>query len=143
LGATVLIGQSLGAITALLVASERPDLVRGLVVAEASPAAEDASGVEEVVAGLPAYGGPDPPFDLDVMERMLRESVGRSFWTEWERIACPTLVVRAERGIVSADETRAMVERLPHAQPAELPGAGHDLHLDSPAEWRKVLSAFL
>jgi pimeloyl-ACP methyl ester carboxylesterase len=36
-----------------------------------------------------------------------------------------------------------MVDRLPHARLVEIPGAGHDLHLDSPAEWREAVSDFL
>lgn len=37
LGRVVVIGQSLGGQTALLLAADRPDLVRGLIVADASP----------------------------------------------------------------------------------------------------------
>jgi pimeloyl-ACP methyl ester carboxylesterase len=33
-----------------------------------------------------------------------------------------------------------MAER---ARVVEIPGAGHDLHLDAPAEWRAALSHFL
>jgi pimeloyl-ACP methyl ester carboxylesterase len=43
---TIVVGQSLGGITALLLAARRPDLVRGLVVAEATPAGDpEAVGV--------------------------------------------------------------------------------------------------
>jgi pimeloyl-ACP methyl ester carboxylesterase len=41
LAPVVLVGQSLGGHTAFLVGAERPDLVRGLVVVEATPAGED------------------------------------------------------------------------------------------------------
>jgi pimeloyl-ACP methyl ester carboxylesterase len=132
LAPVVLIGQSLGAITALVVASEHPDLVRALIVVEAGLEADSEDIVGEVIGALATW--PDPQFDLDVMERTLRETVGRSFWGEWERIECPRLVVRAEKG---------MAERLPQAQLAEIPGAGHDLHLDSPVEWRRALERFL
>jgi pimeloyl-ACP methyl ester carboxylesterase len=37
LGRIVVVGQSLGGLTALLLAAERPDLVRGLVIVEAGP----------------------------------------------------------------------------------------------------------
>jgi len=43
-----LVGQSLGGRTALLIAAERPELVRGLVVADASPHGGDDADVVEV-----------------------------------------------------------------------------------------------
>jgi pimeloyl-ACP methyl ester carboxylesterase len=141
LAPAVLIGQSLGAITALLVASERPDLVGALIVVDAGVSADDDAFVPGVVEALSSW--PDPKFDLNVMERTLRETIGRSFWDEWERIACPTLVVRAGNGMLPAEEARAMVERLRRAQLIEIAGAGHDLHLDSPAEWREAVERFL
>ena len=36
-----------------------------------------------------------------------------------------------------------MVERLPATKLVELPDASHDLHLDTPEEWRAVLMTFL
>jgi pimeloyl-ACP methyl ester carboxylesterase len=36
-----------------------------------------------------------------------------------------------------------MVRRGRQAALVEIAGAGHDLHLDRPAEWRRVLSEFL
>jgi pimeloyl-ACP methyl ester carboxylesterase len=141
LAPVTVIGQSLGAITALLVAGGRPDLVQALIVVDASPAAGDDGIVADVIEGLATW--PQPRFELDVMERMLRETLGRSFWSEWERIACPVLIVRGGTGDVPAAEAREMVDRLPHARLVEIPGAGHDLHLDSPAEWREAVSDFL
>jgi pimeloyl-ACP methyl ester carboxylesterase len=47
LGAVVVVGQSLGARTALVFAARRPDLVRGLVVADATPHGGDPADVVE------------------------------------------------------------------------------------------------
>jgi pimeloyl-ACP methyl ester carboxylesterase len=136
----ILIGQSLGGVTAMLVAAERPELVRALIVADASPAAGDEATVEEVARALPAYGGANPRFDLDVMVHMLRASVHEDSWAEWERISCPTLVVRAGDGVVAPADARRMAKR---AQLVELVGAGHDLHLERPDDWRKAVVDFL
>ena len=174
LGPVALVGQSLGGQTALLIAAERPDLSRALIVADASPA-EEAEGaadeVEEALARWPVpfatrqaavefFGGPSlaaemwadgleqrdggwwPAFDVEVMSRMLRQAAG-PFWKQWEAIRCPTLVVRAGNGGMSAADMEAMAARLPQARVVELAGAAHDLHLDRPAEWREALTEFL
>jgi pimeloyl-ACP methyl ester carboxylesterase len=175
LGPVVLIGQSLGGHAAFLTAARRPDLVRALIVVEASPNTGGDEPVAEVAGALGAwpvpfpsrqaalefFGGPSlraeawtngleerdggwwPRFDLGVMVRALREGTHRSYWAEWERIRCSTLVVRGERGILGPDDARAMVARLPGARLAEIAGAGHDLHVDQPGRWRAALLRFL
>jgi pimeloyl-ACP methyl ester carboxylesterase len=64
LGPAVVVGQSLGGQTALLLAARRPDLVRGLVLADAGPAGVgDERAVEANVADLVAALGRWPvPF---------------------------------------------------------------------------------
>ena len=84
-----------------------------------------------------------PRFDNDVMVRTLREGTRVDYWDEWERIRCPTLVVRAGEGYFSSALLQSMADRLPGAELVEVPGAKHDLHLDRPAEWRSVITSFL
>ena len=88
-------------------------------------------------------GGWWPRFEIDVMVRTLREAVSRSLWAEWERISCPSLVVRAGDGSVAPGDAQAMAARGQHARVVELAGAKHDLHLDRPAEWRAALTEFV
>jgi pimeloyl-ACP methyl ester carboxylesterase len=88
-------------------------------------------------------GGWWPGFEVEVMVRTLREAVERSHWSEWESVRCPVLVMRAGDGTIPAADARAMVDRLRQARLVELACAGHDLHLDRPAEWRDALSRFL
>jgi pimeloyl-ACP methyl ester carboxylesterase len=175
LGRVVLVGQSLGGVTALLVAARHAGLVRALVVAEAGPAGEDEASVAAIVdvlaawpvpfasrvAALAFFGGPSPAasawvagleerdgglwprFDLATLSRMLRLAASRSYWEDWDRIDCPTLVVRAGDGTLSRREAETMIARHPRARLVELEGASHDVHIDDPDGWRTVLGDFL
>jgi pimeloyl-ACP methyl ester carboxylesterase len=175
LGPVLLVGQSLGGHLAMLVAARHPDLVRGLVVAEASPiqaSEEHAEGLGQTLTRWPVpfdsrqaaiefFDGPSlcadawtdglehrdggwwPRFDIDVMVRTLREATRQDYWDEWERIRCPTLVIRAGAGTLSAEDAQAMLHRLPSGRLVELPGAVHDLHLDQPAQWREAVMEFV
>jgi pimeloyl-ACP methyl ester carboxylesterase len=147
----VVVGQSLGGLIAIRLAAARPDLVLALVVAEASPSApEDPDAfAAEVGAKLDAWAarlreseGYWPSFDVDAEVRMLRDAVAESAWPEWERLRCPVLVVRGERGL-PAEEAEAMARRGHDVRVAVVPDAGHDVHLDQPEEWRVVVGEFL
>ena len=91
----------------------------------------------------PRDGGWWPQFDVDVIVQMLREAGSEQSWDEWERVSCPTLIVRAGNGVVEPRRAQEMAERLPGAKLVELPDAAHDLHLDRPDEWRQALIEFL
>jgi pimeloyl-ACP methyl ester carboxylesterase len=184
------IGQSLGALTALLLAAAHPALVHTLVVAEAMPAAPGETAIAEVERSLARwpvpfetredavrfFGGSSledkslkskslvdkssaaetwadgleqhdegwwPRFDIPVMIRTLREAPPRSYWRAWGHIRCPTLIVRGGEGTLASSDARRMVERLLGSRLVEIPGAGHDVHLDRPVEWRHTIEGFL
>jgi pimeloyl-ACP methyl ester carboxylesterase len=173
LAPAVVIGQSLGAHTAFLLAARWPELVRALVVAEATPDRDpDAPGsVQDWLRSWPVpfagredalaffgdtvwgrawadglehrHGGLWPAFDVDVMVAALAEAAERSYWGEWRRVACPTLVVHAGGGDIPGDLVERMVAEAPHATSAVVPDSGHDLHLEQPDRWREVIEAFL
>jgi pimeloyl-ACP methyl ester carboxylesterase len=181
LAPVVVVGQSLGGVTAISMAARHPDMVRGLVVVDACPTGEgeDAEAAARAIGDalrtwpVPFRSRPDaeaffadrfggelaaaawaagleeredgwwPRFDVDVMVQTLRRAIAEPNWEDWERVSCPTLVVRASRGLVDPKAARAMMAALPSAQLTELPDAGHDLHLDRPERWRQTLTAFL
>jgi pimeloyl-ACP methyl ester carboxylesterase len=176
----VVVGQSVGGLTALSLAARRPELVRGVVLVDASPS--DGDGVEDAVSataqalrewpalfgsrsdaraffaerfggGLAAEAwtsglervenGWRPRFDVEVMAQTLRDAISVPSWDEWDSITCPTLVVRAGKGVVEPETAKEMTERLPRAQLVEIADAAHDLHLDRPDEWQEALTGFL
>ncbi|MFD4771081.1 alpha/beta fold hydrolase [Streptomyces niveus] len=171
----VLIGQSLGGLTALLTAAAHPALVRALVLVEAGPRgpAPELPGkigrwldswpvpFESPEAAAHFFGGgpaglawaaglevrPDglyPRVDRDVMVGCVAESAVRSFWAEWDQVRCPTLVVRGEKGAMPASEAAEMRVRRPAGTRVEtVPGAGHDVHLDRPAQLHALIEEFL
>ncbi|GAB7045156.1 alpha/beta hydrolase [Catenuloplanes indicus JCM 9534] len=172
IGPAVLIGQSLGGHPALLTAAAYPSLVSALVLAEAGPGGPDDATVRDIRAWLasgPALfpdrataaeflgGGPvgaawaaglrrgpeglRPAFDPEVMTATLAAAVGPR-WDEFDAVTCPTLLVTGEHGVLPADEV-ARMERHPYVRSVRIPGAGHDVHLDSADAWRAALSGFL
>jgi pimeloyl-ACP methyl ester carboxylesterase len=173
LAQAVVVGQSLGGHTAFLLAARRPDLVRGLIVAEATPEADpdapevvrrwleswpvpfasdtDAAGFfggESLRArtwadGLERRGdGLWPAFDDEVMIAALADVSVASYWDEWRRVRCPTLLVRAA-GVEGRDVYERMIAEAPSASLVEIADAGHDVHLDRPDLWREQLTTFL
>ena len=142
----VLVGQSLGGQTAICAAAARPDLVGGLVVVEAGPwgGQFDVEGLETLAGRLRAW--PEERrrhFDVDVMVRTMAAFDRHDCWAEWERIACPTLIVRGSVGGLSAVEAAEMAARQPRARVAVVEDAGHDVHLDQPDRWRELLAQYL
>jgi hypothetical protein len=56
-------------------------------------------------------GGWWPRFTPEVMIRTLREAARRPHWQHWEMIACPTLLVRAGKGVLPTPEAPAASRR--------------------------------
>lgn len=167
-----LLGQSFGGLIAFLTAAAHPERVQRLVVAEASPAPDPAAEPElrgwleswpvpfadeeaatrffggDFLRGHTWAGGLEtrndglwPRFEADMVLRALRESAS-DHWDAWDSIRAPTLIVRGEHGM-AAEEAHAMAARLEGAVLATVAGAGHDVHLEQPVEWRRVVEPFL
>jgi pimeloyl-ACP methyl ester carboxylesterase len=172
LGRASLVGQSFGGLIAFLTAASHPERVARVIVAEASPSPDRAAEPDlrgwldswplpfpDEEAALRFFGGDSvrgrawvgglstredglwPRFDEETLLRAVRETAA-GHWDAWESIRCPTLIVRGEHG-VAAEDARAMVARLDTAVLETVPAAGHDVHLEQPAEWRRVVDRFL
>lgn len=84
-----------------------------------------------------------PWFDREAAVTELRAALARPLWDEWETVACPTLIVRGEQGDLDVATASRMAASLPGARLATIPGAGHEVHLESPRAWRAALEPFL
>ena len=171
-GPVVLVGQSLGGHTALLVAARYPDLVAELVVVEATPA-RDPDAAREVQEWLETWPVPFASRD-EALSFFGRNRGWAEAWTDgleqrndglWPTFEIAVMVeslrentttsywdewnsIACPTMVVVAEENRHSdgVDRMLEQQPASslvaIPDAGHDLHLDNPAAWRHALAAF-
>ena len=173
LAPAVLIGQSLGGHTAFLVAAKRPDLVRALVIAEASPAEADPAAARHVAellsswpvpfptreAALEFFGGETPRARAWANNLEEREGgLNRAFEVDvmeaalaaagdsyWSEWAAISAPCLVVRG-ESGDLSAAEAELMLHDQPSASLTAvpgGHDVHLDAPEAWRDAVESFL
>jgi pimeloyl-ACP methyl ester carboxylesterase len=139
----VLIGQSLGGHTAMLVAARHPRLVERLVLIEASPA-RDPDAPERVRNALRASPAPyGAELDPDAAAATVAEIAARGWWLEWQRVRCPVLVVRGEHGELSRELAEEMTGSRSAASFVEIADAGHDVHLDRPDALADAIEAFV
>lgn len=172
-GPAVVVGQSLGGITAMLLAAEHPERVRALVVAEATPEAEP-SAVDAVARWLASWPVPFASYGEALAFFGGQTLRARAWSTGLERragglwpafdadVLAAALAASQEHGhwdawervacpvlIVRAsagasrDEALRMVSLQPRARLAEIADAGHDVHLDQPERWRSVVLEFM
>ncbi|MFI8724874.1 alpha/beta fold hydrolase [Micrococcus luteus] len=168
-----LVGQSMGAHTALLAAAAHPARVGRLVLIEGGVGGEGPEATADVIDWFRAWpipfatvddavahlgGGPAarvwaegleetdagwvPRFDVDVLEAALRPVHERPRWEEWGQIAAPTLLITGENGYVPAGELDDMRRRRPDVRHVQVPGAGHDVHLDAPERVAELVRGF-
>jgi pimeloyl-ACP methyl ester carboxylesterase len=144
-----LVGWSDGAVVALHVALERPDLVRKLVLIGAAvnhdgmPAeAREMLGPGLTPEILPSFlrelyanASPDGPEHFDVVFDKLSTTwkAEPSFeLSDLERLAMPTLVMLGDGDMVTVEHAAAVQRAIPDAQLAVVPGASHGLPMETP-----------
>ncbi|RBM17747.1 alpha/beta fold hydrolase [Streptomyces sp. PT12] len=64
-------------------------------------------------------------------------------WDELALVECPALVIRGLGGELGRAEAQEMVRVLPRGRYADIPDAGHLVHLERPDEWREIVGTFL
>jgi pimeloyl-ACP methyl ester carboxylesterase len=150
-----LVGHSDGAFVAMLVAMQRPELVKRLVMisggfnksGEAAPDAE--WNVDQIAEFLgPAYGEVSPDGidhfkvvatkmgELDAVEPTLQAS-------ELAKVTCRSLVMFADDDLVTPQHMVDTYNALPNAELAIVPGTSHFLTQEKPDLVNKIVVDFL
>jgi 2-succinyl-6-hydroxy-2,4-cyclohexadiene-1-carboxylate synthase len=177
-GAGVYCGYSLGGRLYLRLALDRPDLVRGLVLAGASPGIADPGAraerraADEALAGrierdgvaafldrwlagplfatLPAEAAgradrlANTPEGLAFALRRLGPGAQEPLWDRLATLRPPTLLVAGTLDAKFAAIARQMAAAIgPQARVALVPGAGHAVHLERPAELAALIERLL
>ncbi|WP_406126438.1 alpha/beta hydrolase [Streptomyces canus] len=170
LAPAILVGQSLGGHTAMLLAADHPALVHSLVLVEAGPAGRSPELPGEIAGWLDSWplpfrsleeataflgheawargleeqaDGLHPRFDRDTLVRTMTELAVDGYWPQWSRIRCPTLLVRGASGTMEPAEAAEMLTLRPDTRTAVVPGAAHDVHLDQPELLHREIEKFL
>lgn len=168
-----LVGQSMGAHTAMLVAAARPDLVGSLVVLEGdagSGTSDDAAALGRYFASWPVpfadaaaareFLGDSPIAAAWLAAFELREDglwprfdadimeasirfVNEPRWDAWAEVQARTLVIYANKGMFSEDQKSAFVGHRPGTSRIDLANASHDAHLDQFGPWIDALRGHL
>jgi len=151
-GPAHLIGWSDGGIIALMVAIQRPDLVRSIVAIGANYHYESGGAPIELWEASEedrqehAERSPDAPETLDSkISRMW------AIWTsepalskaDLAKIACPTLVMAGDDENFSFDHITSLYEALPLGQLAIVPGTSHFLMKEKPELTQAIIKSFL
>jgi pimeloyl-ACP methyl ester carboxylesterase len=159
-GPAHLVGWSDGGIVGLLVAIQRPDLVRKLVVIGTN---YDTDGLEPAAAAM--LTEMDPAGDDVAMFRELHAAHspdGADHWSTFlakfvamamsephipvealGRISSPALVVVGDDDMVSLEHTIALFRAIPDAELAVVPGTSHAVVMEKPALLNQLVLDFL
>lgn len=162
----LLLGQSMGALVALIVAGRWPELVSRLILVEVN-ASGDSHGESWLSQWPPSFQDlaeattffEHQRLDAATWVKVLEEKDGvfrpsfspsdmlaiedhlkrYDYRAECARISAPTLVVAGAKSWLDQRKTREVAALIAGAKYVEVDGAGHDVHLDAPDDFRRVV----
>ena len=137
--AAIVIGHSMGAVTAYELAATRPDLIRLLVLEEMPPP-------DPANPPKPIPRQPEPGADYDwramIAVYRWRNAPPPSWWDFASQIQANTLVLGAAQSSLPQDRVEELSRRLPHGTFASM-NADHDGHEDRPSEFLMHVQPFI
>lgn len=170
-GPVIFVGLSIGGLIAQVVASQRPDLVRALVLSNTAAKlgnAEswqdridtiEASGIE-AIADMVMQRWFAAPFrslpELAIWRNMMTRTTPEGYIAACRALAAadqtdataalrlPTLVIAGDQdGATPPDVVRATASLIPDAEFHVIPGAGHIPCVEFPQDWATLVAPFL
>lgn len=138
LGAIV-VGHSMGALTAYALAVRRPDLIRLLVLEEMPP-----PDPAKPPRSLPRQHEPGDDHDWRavIAVHRWRNDPPREWWDMAEQISAETLVISGSQSYLSPQRIEELSRRLPHSRFASV-DLGHVPHEERPSEFLRVVQPFI
>ncbi|MFJ9397427.1 alpha/beta fold hydrolase [Streptomyces californicus] len=148
-GPAHLVGWSDGGVVALLVARDRPDLVRKVVAIGANFRPGPECFVEPAMLDTMTPDGPDLAFFREMYEPVAPDGAGHwpvvaakviDMWRtqpaltsgDLARVRASTLVMAGDDDLMTQEHTTALYRAIPDAELAILPGASHLVPLEKP-----------
>jgi pimeloyl-ACP methyl ester carboxylesterase len=147
-----LIGYSDGGIISLLLAINRPDLVKTITLIGANYHHD--AGLPPMKPWVPGQAerekyaalSPDAPESLDKkIKKMVKIWNSEPTMTkkDLKKIKCPALVIAGDDDMVSLEHTQEIFEYIKNARLAIIPGASHSIHKDQPKLLNITIRTFL
>ncbi|MCH9734589.1 MAG: alpha/beta hydrolase [Actinomycetia bacterium] len=168
----ILVGHSMGALHSWCLAAQRPEMVTAVVVEDMAPdfRGRTTGPWEPWLHALPLefaneqqvfseFGQLAGRYFLEAFDRtatgwrlhgdprrwieIAAEWGTRGYWSQWNSVSVPTLLLEAGNSVTPPGQMRAMADSGPPSTYLQVPGAGHLIHDDAPVEYRAAVEAFL
>jgi pimeloyl-ACP methyl ester carboxylesterase len=137
--AAIVIGHSMGAVTAYELAATRPEFIRLLVLEEMPPP-------DPANPPKPIPREPEPGADYDwralIAVHRWRNAPPPIWWDYASRIHANTLVLGAAHSTLPQDRLKELSERIPHGTFATM-NSNHDGHEARPSEFLMHVEPFI
>jgi pimeloyl-ACP methyl ester carboxylesterase len=137
--AVILVGHSMGALTAYELAATRPDLIRLLVLEEIPPP-------DPAQPPRPLPRTPDPTGATDwravIAVRRFRNAPPPSWWDYAAQITAKTLVIGGSQSYLPQDRMAELAARIPNGTFTSV-DQGHAIHEDKPSDFLGAVQPFI
>lgn len=137
--AAIVVGHSMGAMTAFHLAASEPDRIRLLVLEEMPP-----PDPAEPALALPkdAEETGDTDWHAVIAVRRFRNDPDRTWWEQAKSIPATSLVLGGTQSHLSQDRMRDLSDAIPKATFTSLE-LGHNIHEERPSDFLQVVEPFI